>query len=315
MAPMDEIETLGKYLRKERESRNVSLRELSKNTRVREPILKAIEEDRYDLLPSLTFVKGFLTAYAKYIGLDSSEVILRYQQTLKGVPEADPAVASLKEIGRKSRRRWLVGGITLGGVVLLGVIIAYFFFQPPVTRVQTPPAKPEQEERATLPPVETAPVPSQPLDTLGPQAAGTSPPKPSLPQSIGTSPPVRMEGTNLPASAGTSLPASPSPSPTGGANTPAKENPISLQIKATETTWLSVRVDGQAERQMTLRAGESIPVEGAGQIYILVGNAGGLDLIQNGKPLESFGKSGDVVALTFTRHGLDVKRFEKQKPH
>ena len=65
---------------------------------------------------------------------------------------------------------------------------------------------------------------------------------------------------------------------------------------------------------MTLRPGETIALEAVNELYVLIGNAGGLDLIHNGKTLERFGKLGDVVALTFTPEGLDVKRAEKLNP-
>ena len=80
---MDERETLGKYLKNQRESKKISLREVSKNTRVREYILKAIEEDQADLLPAATYVKGFLLAYAKYLRLDPNDVLFRYERGLK----------------------------------------------------------------------------------------------------------------------------------------------------------------------------------------------------------------------------------------
>ncbi len=59
---MDEREPLGKYLKRERENRKLSLKEVSKQIKVREPFLKAVEEDRRELLPSVTYVKGFLSA-------------------------------------------------------------------------------------------------------------------------------------------------------------------------------------------------------------------------------------------------------------
>ena len=92
------MESLGKYLKKERETRKISLKELSKNIKIREQLLKAVEEDRHDLLPSSTYVKGFLSAYAKYIGLDPNEVILRYENFLKGEPAAHPEVSPEEKI-------------------------------------------------------------------------------------------------------------------------------------------------------------------------------------------------------------------------
>jgi cytoskeletal protein RodZ len=70
----DEIESLGHYLRRERERKNLSLKEVARNTRVREHFLRAMEEDRYDLLPAATFVKGFFHSYARYLDLDPTDV-------------------------------------------------------------------------------------------------------------------------------------------------------------------------------------------------------------------------------------------------
>jgi len=77
------MESIGRYLRGERELRKVSLEEVSKFTRIKEQYLNAIEEDRYDLLPSAIYVKGYLTAYARYLGLDPNDTVLRYQRYLK----------------------------------------------------------------------------------------------------------------------------------------------------------------------------------------------------------------------------------------
>ncbi len=74
------MESLGKDLKAERELRNLSLEEAANFTKIREPLLRAIEDDRFELLPPSFYVKGFLAAYARYLGLDPSEVILRYQK-------------------------------------------------------------------------------------------------------------------------------------------------------------------------------------------------------------------------------------------
>lgn len=83
------MEPIGRYLRGERELRKFSLEEVSKFTRIKEQYLSAIEEDRYDLLPSAIYVKGYLTAYARYLGLDPNDTVLRYQRYLKELTIAE----------------------------------------------------------------------------------------------------------------------------------------------------------------------------------------------------------------------------------
>jgi len=302
---MDETETLGGYLRRERELRKISLRELSKNTRVREHLLKAIEEDRQDLLPAPTFVKGFLNAYAKYIGLDANEIILRYQRGLTGTQETGSAVTPEKEPGQNAKHGWVVTASIAGGVIAAGLIVCYvLFFQPSGPRVD--PLPPLLSEKAAEKEVQMSP-PASPQITEAPVPQNVVPPAP--PQITGTTP----SKPQAPATPVTSAPA-PAPPQTVGTSLPQKGKPISLQLKAVELTWLSVKADNQAERDMMLRPGETIPLEAVNQMYVLVGNAGGLDLVYNGKPLQKFGNSGDVVGLAFTPESFEVTRIEKSKP-
>jgi cytoskeletal protein RodZ len=72
-------ETLGQYLRRERESRSVSLEELSKGTRISPPILEALERGDFGSLPQREFIPGFLRGYARHLGLDPEEVLRRYR--------------------------------------------------------------------------------------------------------------------------------------------------------------------------------------------------------------------------------------------
>jgi cytoskeleton protein RodZ len=311
---MDEAETLGRYLRRERELRKISLRELSKNTRVREHLLKAIEEDRQDLLPSPTFVKGFLNAYAKYVGLNANEIILRYQRGLTRTPENVPDATPERDPRQNGKPRRAFGAWVTGGVIVAGLIVYYFLFlQPAGPRVEPlPPAsreKPVEQEAKAPPPVPpqvAEPSPSQNVvPPAPPQIAGTAPSKPE--------PPVTPAIPAIPATPATQAPAPAAPQ-IAATLLPQKGKPFSLLIKAVELTWVSVKADNQAEREMLLRPGETIPLEAVSQMYVLVGNAGGLDLIYNGKPLQRFGNSGDVVGLAFTPESFEVKRIEKSKP-
>ena len=72
-------ETLGQYLRQERESRSVSLEELSQGTRISLPILEALERDDFAFIPQREFIPGFLRGIARHVGLDRDEVLRRYR--------------------------------------------------------------------------------------------------------------------------------------------------------------------------------------------------------------------------------------------
>lgn len=80
-------ETLGQYLRQARESRNVSLEELSRTTRISLPFLRALEENDFDFFSQQEFIPGFLKLYARHLGLDGQEVLQRYDLQSKTHPQ------------------------------------------------------------------------------------------------------------------------------------------------------------------------------------------------------------------------------------
>jgi cytoskeletal protein RodZ len=70
-----------------------------------------------------------------------------------------------------------------------------------------------------------------------------------------------------------------------------------LKIKATEETWMKVVIDYQEHREFRLNPGDRIELEASNAYNLLIGNAGGVQLILNDNPLEVEGKSGQVVTV------------------
>lgn len=72
------MESVGQYLRKQRESKRMSIEEVSRATRVPVASVERIEADQFDELPGEVFVRGFLKSYAQAVGLSADEVLARY---------------------------------------------------------------------------------------------------------------------------------------------------------------------------------------------------------------------------------------------
>jgi len=72
----------GETLRRERELRDISLREIADATKVNLRYLEALEQNRFDILPGGVFNKGFIRAYARFIGADGEVFVDRYLQEL-----------------------------------------------------------------------------------------------------------------------------------------------------------------------------------------------------------------------------------------
>src|SRR5215831_14039372 len=89
-------ESIGSYLRRERELRKIPLEEVADHTRVKIEYLQAIESEHFEKLPGMTFARGYLKAYADCIGLDPEEVLLRFDDFLSRFPgsNASPSRAS-----------------------------------------------------------------------------------------------------------------------------------------------------------------------------------------------------------------------------
>jgi hypothetical protein len=102
MEPAEEIESPGKYLKAKRESQRISLREVANATRIREAVLRAIEEDCYEDLPHI-YVKSFLTAYAKHLGLDPTDVIMLHQKYAEKLSFPKSQVSKHPSASRRKR--------------------------------------------------------------------------------------------------------------------------------------------------------------------------------------------------------------------
>lgn len=72
------MESLGQYLKTQREIRKVGLPDISDETKIAVNWLEAIEEDKWANLPGKAFARGFIKAYSKSLGLDVEDVLLRY---------------------------------------------------------------------------------------------------------------------------------------------------------------------------------------------------------------------------------------------
>ena len=72
---------------------------------------------------------------------------------------------------------------------------------------------------------------------------------------------------------------------------------LNLQITALEDTWLKVIVDETESREYNLKSGDAIQLEAKTGYNLLIGDAAGLKLELNQKPVSIPGESGQVVTM------------------
>jgi len=111
--------SFGENLRRERELRGVSLREIAESTKISVRFLQALENDRVDVLPGGIFPRAFVKQYSAYLGLDperaAADFLLQH-----GRPEPD----ARRTPSPAQRRTLLTPGTAFFAVV---AVVALFF--------------------------------------------------------------------------------------------------------------------------------------------------------------------------------------------
>src|SRR4051812_46858018 len=75
---LSELASFGEELRREREIRGISLKEIADATKISKRFLEAIERNDHKTLPAPVFTRGFVREYARYLGLNAEEMVNRY---------------------------------------------------------------------------------------------------------------------------------------------------------------------------------------------------------------------------------------------
>jgi len=86
------MDSIGEYLRTERERKNLSIKEVAKSTKIKDCFIRAIEEERFDSLPSPFYARKFIGLYAKFLGLDQSDILNRFQQYKNNLSVKPPEI-------------------------------------------------------------------------------------------------------------------------------------------------------------------------------------------------------------------------------
>ena len=97
---------IGTSLREARLRQGIELVEAEQATKIRAKYLRALEDERFELLPAQTYVKGFLRSYADYLGLDGQLYVDEYNSRYhrrRGSDAAHPATLDAVE-GAPARR-------------------------------------------------------------------------------------------------------------------------------------------------------------------------------------------------------------------
>ena len=312
--------SVGETLRRERLKRKLDFDQISHELKISARFLEAIENDQYQKLPGGVFAKSFVRQYARLLGLDEEELAGQVPGALPSdppqflekvkptyvAPIQVPRVEEWRTVGDKGFR-WS-GSLSAAVMVVVAMLVCsavYAWLQrpkSPATTLSTAPAHSAPQSApvpaATAPAIAPAPVSAEstpaPVQVAGqvpadPNTAGQKPAAPKLP-TPGT---AELQGA-------TPHPATPSPA------TPNPDATVHVEITAEEPVWVLARTDGKYAFSGTLSVGETRLVEGVKDVVLRLGNAGGVAISLNGKPVGAVGPKGQPRTLQLTSGGFQI---------
>ena len=116
---------IGNSLHEARSRRGIDFPEAELATKIRGKYLRALEDERFELLPAQTYIKGFLRTYAEYLGLDGQLYVDEYNSRFGGGDDGESrARRSAARPQRRNRRiETNVVLISLAAIAVVTVIV------------------------------------------------------------------------------------------------------------------------------------------------------------------------------------------------
>ncbi len=274
--------SFGERLRREREMRGVSLDDIAEGTKIGTRLLRALEEEHFELLPGGIFNKGFVRAYAKYLGLNEEEAVSDYLEAA-GETVPDPRVIAEQNSSRIDRSgsdasASRQAGFPVVPVVILTLVIAagaggWQIYQ---ERVRDREAKRQATSSGlSTPAANPTPAPTSP-------ATGVTPSTPSEP----TASQVGGPGAS-----------------TGTANT-ASTQPFEVTVRAKDSAWVSIKSDGKFIVRGIIGPPDVKTIHANNEIIFWTGNAGAVEVSFNGQPVPLAGGPNQVSTVVFNSQGV-----------
>lgn len=317
------MESFGAHLKAQREKKGIRLEEIASITKIHLHALEMLESDKWEQLPPEPFIRGFIVAYAKYVGLNTSEVLDRFREATGTTPVVDPdglatsappmgmglstphlnsktpipagATPDLVSQVRLPSGAKIVTAISLIAVVGLAALLIS------IGRDSNPPvaSSPSVSEPSATP-VAISPVEPVVANQERKPAAATQEPAVKLAEPI-------------------VAPAVPTPAPSASVAGPALANPVTpaeqapaheIIVEGKARTWLKVVIDDNPPTEYFLAEGKSATYKAAKKVKVVLGNSTGSRVTHNGQVVEGKQFLGTIRSYIFPENA----RFPQDSP-
>lgn len=264
---------LGIWLRRARETRQLTLEDAEKALRIRRRYLQALEMGDYTAMPGEVQARGFLRNYARFLDLPTEEAVARYDAEIQGRPMQPRPRTPIVEQKSPIADRPSV-------------------FSPP----------PTEEEEATAP---SARIPSGLYQMLIIAlfffllVAGGS----FVWLMIESRAPATEATATATAVPPTAVVAAPESQPSEQVFTAAADGTVSVQLVANEHAWISVSADANIIFQGTAAPNQVINARANEMLIVATGNGGAFQMTVNGANWGTLGAQGEAVRRAWNPTG------------
>jgi cytoskeleton protein RodZ len=297
------VGAFGERLRREREMRGISLEEIVATTKIGTRLLRALENEQFDLLPGGIFNKSYVRAYAKCVGIDEDEAVAAYLEAANEVPPDARVIAhqaSFHSERSRDRRGFPIVPVLILLVVIAGGVGGWKAYQD------------RQRDRDVHPATGTS-------GDAGPSAStavaisgkGSAPPSAAASGSPSSSSAATAPKPAKPAGETTKAPVQSQPSQTisnaaiGATSTnPATGARFEVTIRSKENAWIAVKSDGVFVLRGVIKPPDVKTIRANSQVIFWTGNAGAVEVSFNGKNVPLPGDINQEGVLVFNARGV-----------
>ena len=280
---------IGEQLRQARLARGIDIHEIASETRISSRYLEALEKEDFKTLPGALFARNFARQYAAHVGLDPTQIeknldqafpkepdpVLEQQTTQHGHIDFQPLKDSFSFDSSSWRRaRWS----TLALVAVLGASSAIYMGW--------------QELGGIFAEARLAARTQQPAPTAStePSTAPTAP-NPAATQEVALTAAQPNSGSE--------------------STITISADGMAVQVVASEATWVSMTANGKQIFSGILEPNQRKLISGVARAKLVVGNAGGIEILTNGKSIGPIGPSGQVRVVILSPDGPQILRKAK----
>lgn len=299
------MDELGSLLREAREAKGLTLAEAQQATRINSSFLEALEDGRYDLLPTQVHVRGYLRNYAKYLELDPKPLLDRYELNkdnfrnqkqpvnVEEIPGTEPIPPREDQVFYDPVNMDLSGAAKRdsGSALRIVIILALLASLALIANRFIPLITGNGDGTEAL---------SSSIEDAVSNITNETEGQPTI-----TPDPAIIPGAGEPITSTSRNSALQLPTPTATRPTlPATLEQIRLRLEITERTWMRVTIDDEVVFEGLARNGDGpFEWEASERAQLLTGNAIGVFVTINDVELGRLGDRAQVVDETWTTTG------------